>query len=79
MIRVNRLPVVFLGLTVILIAGPDEQEKAIDTQRSSLTIHVGKAGLLSAAGHEHWVNAPIASGTVDDRSATHGVRVYSRR
>ena len=57
MIRLNRL-VVFLGLTVVLIAGPDEQGKAIDAQRSSLTIHVGKAGLLSAAGHEHWVNAP---------------------
>ena len=74
MIRLNGLPIVFLGLTVVLIAGPDEQEKAIDTQRSSLTIHVGKAGLLSAAGHEHWVNAPIASGTVDDSSATPGVR-----
>jgi len=74
MVRLNGLPIVFLGLTVVLIAGPDEQEKTIDTQRSSLTIHVGKAGLLSAAGHEHWVNAPIASGTVDDSSATPGVR-----
>jgi len=74
MIRLNRLLVIFLGLTVMLIAGPDEQGKAIDAQRSSLTIHVGKAGLLSAAGHEHWVNAPIASGTVDDRSAAPGVQ-----
>ena len=74
MIRFNRLPVIFLGLTVILVAGPAEQGKAIDPQRSSLTIHVGKAGLLSAAGHEHWVNAPIASGTVDDSSATPSVR-----
>ena len=74
MIRLNRLLVIFLGLTVMLIAGPDEQGKAIDAQRSSLTIHVGKAGLLSAAGHEHWVNAPIASGTVEDSSATPGVQ-----
>jgi polyisoprenoid-binding protein YceI len=74
MIRLNRLPVIFLGLTVILVAGPDEQGKVIDSQRSSLTIHVGKAGLLSAAGHEHWVNAPIAGGTVDDSSVTPSVR-----
>jgi hypothetical protein len=36
----------------------------IDVQRSVITIHVGKAGLLSMAAHEHWVNAPIASGTL---------------
>jgi polyisoprenoid-binding protein YceI len=42
------------------------QDHAIDTDRSTITIHVGKAGLLSAAGHEHWVNAPIASGVVNE-------------
>jgi polyisoprenoid-binding protein YceI len=40
------------------------QDKAIDTERSTITIHVDKAGLLSAAGHEHWVSAPISSGTI---------------
>jgi polyisoprenoid-binding protein YceI len=42
------------------------QDRPIDAQRSTLTMHVGKAGLLSAAGHEHWVNAPIASGTFSE-------------
>jgi len=27
---------------------------------------VGKAGLFSAAGHDHWVNALISSGTLND-------------
>ncbi|MGH9559573.1 MAG: YceI family protein [Bryobacteraceae bacterium] len=36
----------------------------IDTQRSSITVHVGKAGLFSFAGHEHLVNAPISSGEI---------------
>jgi polyisoprenoid-binding protein YceI len=45
------------------------QERAIDTQRSTITIHVGKAGLLSAAAHEHWVSAPIASGVIDETGA----------
>jgi polyisoprenoid-binding protein YceI len=40
------------------------QEKAIDTQRSTIAIHVGKGGLLSAAAHDHTIEAPIASGTM---------------
>jgi polyisoprenoid-binding protein YceI len=42
------------------------QDKAIDVHRSTITIHVGKAGLFSAAGHEHWINAPINSGTLSE-------------
>jgi polyisoprenoid-binding protein YceI len=42
---------------------PDQR---IDVERSTITIHVGKAGLLSAAGHDHWVNAPISSGTINE-------------
>lgn len=45
------------------------QDHGIDVERSTITIHVGKAGLLSAAGHEHWVNAPISSGTINDSNA----------
>src|SRR5579871_4240971 len=40
------------------------QEKAVDTQRSAITIHVGKSGLFSAAAHDHTVDAPISSGTI---------------
>jgi polyisoprenoid-binding protein YceI len=45
------------------------QERPIDTRRSTITIHVGKAGLLSAAAREHWVSAHIASGLIDDTGA----------
>jgi polyisoprenoid-binding protein YceI len=41
-------------------------DKTIDTEHSTLRIHVGKAGLFSAAGHEHWVTAPLASGGLND-------------
>jgi len=47
------------------------QEKAIDTQRSTITIHVGKSGLLSAAAHDHTVFAPISSGTILDAVPGH--------
>jgi polyisoprenoid-binding protein YceI len=58
-----------LAATLPVVAQEKAQEKAIDTQRSTITIHVGKAGLLSAAAHEHWVSAPIASGVIDEGGA----------
>ena len=57
---------VLLGLTLAALSA---QDKTIDVQRSTITIHVGKAGLFSAAGHEHWVSAPIFSGRFSDSSA----------
>jgi polyisoprenoid-binding protein YceI len=44
------------------------QQHDIDTQKSALTIHVGKTGAFSAFGHEHEVRAPIHSGTADTGS-----------
>ena len=41
------------------------QELPIDTARSSITIHAGKTGLFSAAGHDHFIAAPISSGSID--------------
>jgi polyisoprenoid-binding protein YceI len=41
-------------------------EPSFDIARSTLRIHVGKAGLFSAAGHEHWVSAPIAAGGLQE-------------
>jgi hypothetical protein len=34
---------------------------------------LGKAGLLSAAAHEHWVNAPIVAGADQELLGVHGV------
>jgi polyisoprenoid-binding protein YceI len=47
------------------------QERVIDTQRSTITIHVGKSGLFSAAAHDHTINAPISSGTILESGARH--------
>src|ERR1700691_2778573 len=47
------------------------QEKAIDTQHSTITIHVGKSGLLSAAAHDHTINAPISSGAILESGTPH--------
>lgn len=61
-----RLSLPILSLTLASLAPLSAQDKNIDVQRSTITIHVGKAGLLSAAGHDHWVNAPISSGVFND-------------
>jgi polyisoprenoid-binding protein YceI len=45
--------------------GVSAQQHNIDTEKSSLTIHVGKTGLFSGLGHQHQVNAPIQSGAAD--------------
>jgi polyisoprenoid-binding protein YceI len=47
------------------------EDSNIDLQRSTITIHVGKAGLFSAAAHEHWIIAPISSGTLRESPVAH--------
>src|SRR5262245_24914857 len=40
------------------------QNRAIDTGRSTLTVHVAKSGLFAAFAHNHEIEAPIAAGSV---------------
>src|ERR1019366_8026424 len=58
--EVVKFALAFLAVAAMAAA----QDTAIDVQRSTITIHVGKAGLLSAAGHDHTIAAPIFSGTI---------------
>jgi len=54
-----------VSMTLLALAGiAVAQDIPIDIERSTITIHVGKAGLLSVAGHDHWINAPIALGFI---------------
>src|SRR6202795_5043397 len=60
---------VFLAAASLACAlGVSAQQHEIDTQKSTLTILVGKTGAFSKLGHEHEVRAPIHSGTVDTGS-----------
>ena len=57
---------VFLATMSLLCAlDVSAQQRVIDSQKSTLTIHVGKTGVFSGLGHEHVVSAPIHSGTAD--------------
>src|SRR5580698_7494502 len=60
-----------LAAAVPVVAQENAQQKAIDTQRSTITIHVGKSGLFSAAAHDHTINAPVSSGTILESGTPH--------
>lgn len=51
-----------------LLAAPSAEAEprtyTLDPEASSVRIHVGRAGLLSFAGHEHEVVAPLAGGRI---------------
>ena len=60
---------VFLATgSLVCVLGVSAQPHSIDTQKSTLTIHVGKMGIFSGLGHEHVVSAPIHSGMADTSS-----------
>lgn len=76
--RTPRSIVLLLASAVALVAAAAAQEaRAIDTTRSAITIHVGKAGLFSAFGHDHTVRAPIASGSVDQAAGVVSLTINS--
>ena len=60
-----RQTVFLAAASCICVLGVSAQQHNIDTQKSTLTIHVGKTGVFSALGHEHEVRALIHSGTGD--------------
>lgn len=46
---------------------------------SPIIIHVHKAGLFSAFGHDHVITAPIASGTLDAKAMTVEITVDTKQ
>jgi len=64
--NLNAALIVLLSAT--LSAAPD---KDIDTTKSVLVIHVGKTGLFSALGHEHWVDARISHGQFSEGASAY--------
>jgi polyisoprenoid-binding protein YceI len=57
---------IFAAVAILLcVMGASAQQHNVDTQKSTLTIHIGKTGAFSGMGHEHEVRAPIHGGTAD--------------
>jgi polyisoprenoid-binding protein YceI len=56
------------ALAILSLAGAVQvsaQPLPIDTAKSVMTVHVYKAGVFSAFGHDHEISAPITRGIVD--------------
>jgi polyisoprenoid-binding protein YceI len=70
---------VFLVFALLAAESASAVERPIDTDKSIIRIHVRKSGLFSAAGHEHWVAAPIAQGSIDERESSHIAFTFDAR
>ena len=68
---------VFLPLT--LWAADTAGAREIDTEKSVMTVHVFKAGLLSPFGHEHDISAPIQQGKFDESNRSVELLVDARK
>jgi len=53
--------------------------RAIDTVHSKLTVHVFKSGFLSVFAHNHEINAPIDSGSLDVEKPSVNFTVDARK
>src|ERR1043165_36077 len=73
--RVMALALLFCA---IASGGAKAQPRAIDLEKSFLTVRVYKAGLFSAFGHDHEIRAPIQQGSVDEQNKTVEFTVESR-
>ena len=60
-----------LVIAALGIASHPAGDKPIDSEHSTITVHVGKAGVLSAAAHDHWVSAPISEGVLNNSDRPH--------
>lgn len=47
------------------------EDRLIDTQRSTVTVRVFKAGLFRAFADDHIIQAPLAEGSLDDSATPH--------
>lgn len=45
------------------------RERSIDTGRSTITVRVQRAAVLGISAHDYWIDAPIATGKIDETDA----------
>jgi polyisoprenoid-binding protein YceI len=65
-LRTTTFCVTLLGST-FLAAGPlPARERPIDTGRSTITVRVQRAAVLGISARDYWIDAPIASGKIDE-------------
>lgn len=71
--------VVGAAVSLLSTAWTQDTSKTIDTEKSALTIRVGKTGFFSAFGHEHEISAPIEEGSFSVNPPAMEVTVDARK
>lgn len=78
-VRVSQLrSVMCVAAALAWIVAANGQQRAIGTEKSTMTVRVYKAGVFSAFGHDHEIAAPIAGGTADLGAHSVELRVNAR-
>jgi polyisoprenoid-binding protein YceI len=66
-----------LSLVSIVFAAADTREP-IDTEQSTITLHVGKSGVFRAFGDTHEIRGPVTQGFVDENASTVDIVIDAR-
>jgi polyisoprenoid-binding protein YceI len=65
--------------SAFLAAQASSSAASIDIEHSTMTVHVYRSGLFSFAGDNHEIQAPVASGMVNESARSVELRVDVRR
>jgi hypothetical protein len=68
----------FLCLPALLFSLAGSNRAQTSRPQSTITIHVGKAGLFSGFGHNHTVTAPIKQAAINSQSKTATIVVLTK-
>jgi len=68
-----------VGLVFLAITARAQPPLQIDSEKSTLRVHVFKSGLFSGLGHEHEITAPIESGSISEDPPMVELKVDARR
>ena len=68
-----------LTVATLFVLPSARAQTTIDTEKSIMTVHVFKAGLFSAFGHEHEVRAPIQQGSFNEATPSVELAVDARK
>jgi polyisoprenoid-binding protein YceI len=76
----NRFAVLTVLLASMVISAMSAHaQTSIDPEKSVMTVHVFKAGVFSAFGHEHEVRAPIQQGSFNETNPSVELTVDARK
>ena len=64
-------------ISIALACAARAQPQPVDPTKSTVTVHVFKAGVFSAFGHDHMIGAPVSAGTVDPSARRVEIRFHA--